>query len=55
MGLPRLHATAVDCAHELINGEYGIIGDNGKGPLLAISRANYKLNFELSHHFWDTG
>ena len=26
MALPRLHATAVDCAHELINGESGIKG-----------------------------
>ena len=25
--LPRLHATAVDCAHELINGEPGIKGE----------------------------
>ena len=24
VALPRLHATAVDCAHELINGESGI-------------------------------
>ena len=26
MALPRFHATAVDCAHELINGESGIKG-----------------------------
>ena len=26
MALPRLHATAVACAHELINGESGIKG-----------------------------
>ena len=24
VALPTLHATAVDCAHELINGEFGI-------------------------------
>ena len=30
MALPRLHATAVDCAHELINGESGIKGEAGK-------------------------
>ena len=42
VALPRLHATAVDCAHELINGESGIkeeinkreelnkVGDDGK-------------------------
>ena len=28
--LPRLHATAVDCAHELINGESGIKGETTK-------------------------
>ena len=28
--LPKLHATAVDCAHELINGESGIKGEAGK-------------------------
>ena len=28
--LPRLHATAVDCAHELINGESGIKGEADK-------------------------
>ena len=27
--LPRLHATAVDCAHELVNGESGIKGEAG--------------------------
>ena len=26
VALPRLHTTAVDCAHELINGESGIKG-----------------------------
>ena len=26
VALPRLHATTVDCAHELINGESGIKG-----------------------------
>ena len=30
--LPRLHATAVDCAHELINGESGIKAEVGKIP-----------------------
>ena len=30
VALPRLHATAVDCAHQLINGEYGIKGETGK-------------------------
>ena len=30
VALPRLHATAVDCAHELINGESGIKGEAGK-------------------------
>ena len=30
MALPRLHATAVDCAHELINGESGIKGEADK-------------------------
>ena len=30
--LTKLHATAVDCAHELINGESGIKGENGKIP-----------------------
>ena len=29
VALPRLHATAVDCAHELINGESGIKGEAG--------------------------
>ena len=28
--LPRLHATAVDCAHELINEVSGIKGEAGK-------------------------
>ena len=28
--LPRLHAAAVDWAHELINGESGIKGEAGK-------------------------
>ena len=28
--LPKLHATAVDCAHELINEESGIKGEAGK-------------------------
>ena len=27
VALPRLHATDVDCAHELINGEPGIKGE----------------------------
>ena len=30
VALPRLHATAVDCAHELINGESGINREAGK-------------------------
>ena len=30
VALPRLHGTAVDCAHELINGESGIKGEAGK-------------------------
>ena len=30
VALLRLHATAVDCAHELINGESGIKGEAGK-------------------------
>ena len=30
VALPRLHATAVDCAHELINGESGIKGEADK-------------------------
>ena len=30
VALPRLHATAVDCAHELINGKSGIKGEAGK-------------------------
>ena len=30
VALPRLHATTVDCAHELINGESGIKGAAGK-------------------------
>ena len=30
VSLPRLHATAVDYAHELINGGSGIKGDAGK-------------------------
>ena len=30
VALPRLHATAVDCAHKLINGESGIKGEVGK-------------------------
>ena len=30
VALPRLHATAVDCAHQLINGESGIKGEAGK-------------------------
>ena len=30
VALPRLHATAVDCAHELINGESGIKREAGK-------------------------
>ena len=28
--LPRLHATAVDCAHDLISEESGIKGQAGK-------------------------
>ena len=35
MALPRLHTTAVDCAHELINGESGIKGEPGKIRLRA--------------------
>ena len=30
VALPRLHATTVDCAHELINRESGIKGEAGK-------------------------
>ena len=30
MALPKLHATAVDCAHELIKGESRIKGEAGK-------------------------
>ena len=30
VALPTLHATAIDCAHELINGEFGIKGEAGK-------------------------
>ena len=30
VSLPRLHATAVDCAHELINRESGIKREDGK-------------------------
>ena len=30
MALHRLHATTVDCVHELINGESGIKGEAGK-------------------------
>ena len=30
MALPRLHATAAYCAHELINRESGIKGEAGK-------------------------
>ena len=30
VALPRLHATAVDCTHELINGESGIKGETAK-------------------------
>ena len=30
VALPRLHATAVDCANKLINGESGIKGEAGK-------------------------
>ena len=30
VALPRLHATAVDCAHELINWESEIKGEAGK-------------------------
>ena len=30
VALPRLYATAVDSAHELINGESGIKGKAGK-------------------------
>ena len=30
VALPRLHATAVDFAHELINGESGVEGEAGK-------------------------
>ena len=32
VALPRLHATAVDYAHESINGESGIKGEPGKIP-----------------------
>ena len=30
VALPRLHATTVDCAHELINGDSGLKGEAGK-------------------------
>ena len=30
VALPRLHATAVDCAHELINGNSGIKEETAK-------------------------
>ena len=30
VALPRLRATAVNCAHELINGKSGIKGEAGK-------------------------
>ena len=30
VALPRLHATAVDFAHELINGESGVKGEADK-------------------------
>ena len=30
VALPRLHATAVNCTHELINGESGIKVEAGK-------------------------
>ena len=30
VALLRLHGTAFDCAHELINGESGIKGETGK-------------------------
>ena len=30
VAFPRLHATAVNCAHEIINGESGIKRDAGK-------------------------
>ena len=30
MALPRLHTAAVEYAHELINGESGIIGEASK-------------------------
>ena len=30
VALPRHHATALDCAHELINVESGIKGEAGK-------------------------
>ena len=30
VALPRLHATNVDCAHELINGKSGIKGEASK-------------------------
>ena len=30
VALPRLHATAADCAYELINGKSGIKGEAGK-------------------------
>ena len=37
MTLSRLHAIAVDCAHELINGETGIKGGGGGGGGMAKS------------------
>ena len=30
VALPRLHATIVNCGHELINGQSGIKGEAGK-------------------------
>ena len=34
VALPRFHATTVDGAHELINGQSGIKGEAGKSPKL---------------------
>ena len=41
--LPRLHATAVDCAHELINGESGI-KVNVRGVLNKFGEGGKKRN-----------
>ena len=52
VALPRLHATAVDCAHELVNGESGIKGRglaksskiNKRGVLNKVGEGGKKRN-----------